>query len=77
MVAREDGPWDLFSTLRERAGQSSWLGRGLWCALCIGFWISLPLLLLWQLGLVAQLLIGWLAVAGVGLVIHGVIHASQ
>jgi hypothetical protein len=77
MVAREDGPLDVFATMRDRVGQNSWVGRGLWCALCIGFWVSLPMLLLWQLGFIAHLLVGWLAVAGVGLVVHGVIHAEQ
>jgi len=78
MLAREDGPFDLFSSLRERVGQKTWMGRGMHCALCTSFWLPWPLLLLWLwAGLPGQLIVAGLAAAGVGLAIHGVIHAEQ
>ena len=63
-LAREDGPGDLFSWLRERVGQRTWLGRGLHCALCVSFWTPWPLLLLWVwAGLLGQLIVVGLAAA--------------
>lgn len=38
MLALEDGPFDVFAAVRARLGQRSWVGRGLHCPLCIGFW---------------------------------------
>lgn len=56
MIAREDGPWDVFARLRSRAGQRSWIARGLWCPLCIAFW----------LGFVAAAWLPWLGWAWYG-----------
>lgn len=50
MIGLEDGPFDLFATLRYRAGQTTWIGRGMHCPLCLSFW----------LGFVAALLLPWL-----------------
>lgn len=41
MIAMEDGPFDIFTRLQERIGQKTWIGRGLSCPLCVGFWIAL------------------------------------
>ena len=68
MLAREDGPFDVFSLVREKVGQDSWVGRGLHCVLCISFWLSLPAALL--VGL--PWLMGWLGIAGGVLVIHAI-----
>lgn len=40
MIAMEDGPFDVFADLRDKAGQRTWIGRGLHCPLCISFWLS-------------------------------------
>lgn len=40
MVALEDGPFDIFATLRRLLDpeQKTWIGRGINCPLCVGFW---------------------------------------
>jgi hypothetical protein len=42
MLAMEDGPFDLFAKTRELldAKQETWIGRGVNCPLCIGFWVA-------------------------------------
>ncbi len=44
MLADEDGPFDLLSRLRSSIDpdQHTWVGRGLNCPLCVGFWLALP-----------------------------------
>lgn len=65
MVAWEEGPGAVFTRLRGRIDpdQATWIGRGLNCPLCVGFWIALPITLLlvpfdWSV------LFVWWAVAG-------------
>lgn len=67
MLALEEGPLGIFDTLRLRLDpeQKTWLGRGVNCPLCIGFWVSLAVSVVlspwsgWQ-----SLLLDWLGVAG-------------
>jgi hypothetical protein len=66
MLAREDGPADIFSTIREKVGQSTWIGRGLHCVLCMSFWLALPAAIIAGL----PWFIGWLGVAGAIVVIY-------
>lgn len=40
MMAMEDGPFDVFSWIREKAGQQTWIGRGVHCVLCLSFWLA-------------------------------------
>ena len=42
MVAREEGPFSLFVWVREHVDyyQKTWIGRGINCPLCVGFWLS-------------------------------------
>lgn len=52
MVATEEGPFGVFVALRGRLDpdQRTWIGRGLNCPLCVGFWaapLALGLLWLW------------------------------
>lgn len=73
MIAIEDGPADVFSLLRERVSQRTWVGRGLACTLCVSFWLSWLVALLlpwtsWQ----AYVLLS-LAISGGVTVIHKVI----
>lgn len=53
MIAREEGPFDLFDRLRTVAGRlpvekdgnrtrAHWIQRGLGCPLCISWWLALP-----------------------------------
>lgn len=52
MVTREDGPLDVFTTLRSAASrlpdkvegnrrQPHWVARGISCPLCVSWWLSL------------------------------------
>lgn len=43
MIALEEGPLSIFAILREKVDplQSSWLGRGLNCPLCVSFWVGI------------------------------------
>lgn len=57
MIAREEGPFDVFDRLRTRAARlpvefqsgefanrtrPHWIQRGLGCPLCISWWLALP-----------------------------------
>lgn len=73
LVTREEGPLEIASRIRGRLDpdQKTWLGRGLNCALCVSFWTSLLMVILWLLpGIVSTVLIIWLAVAGGALLIN-------
>lgn len=61
MIARLDGPFGVFTWLRERIDptQGTWLGRGWNCPVCLSFWV----------GGIVSLIIGaswleWLAMIG-------------
>ena len=44
MVTNEEGPFELFATLRDALGgnqQATWVGRGIVCFLCVSFWVGL------------------------------------
>jgi hypothetical protein len=60
MLAREDGPFDIFATIRGKVGQETWYGRGLHCVLCMSFWIALPAAIIINF----PWFIGWLGIAG-------------
>jgi hypothetical protein len=76
MLAMEEGPFGLFDRVRARIDpdQETWLGRGLNCPLCIGFWVALlfTVLLWYQSGLLigwtlvhhSEFLLVWFALAG-------------
>ncbi len=62
MLALEEGPFSVFARARSAVGgdtQETWLGRGVNCPLCLGFWIA---------GLLTLLLkedaLFWLGIAG-------------
>lgn len=40
MLALEDGPFDLFSWTRDRFSQKNWIGRGVRCPACLGWWLA-------------------------------------
>ena len=61
MFSTEEGAFGIFDKVRERFDpkQETWLGRGLNCPLCIGFWIALVFALF-----LPNPLLSWFAVAG-------------
>lgn len=65
MISWERGPFNCFARLRGLVdpGQKTWLGKGLNCPLCVGFWLSALTLALSYVEL-AALIILWIAVAG-------------
>ena len=68
MIANEDGPFDVFVFIREKAGQRNWIGRGLNCVLCISVWLSIiPAIAMTRS---AEFVLYWFAIAGGVLVIH-------
>jgi hypothetical protein len=72
-IASEEGPFSLFLRLRDRAGQTTWWGRGLQCGACLSFWGGLLVALLigaenWQ-----QFLILWGAIAGIATILWRVV----
>lgn len=39
-----EGPFELFWKLREWArAQDNWIKRGIWCPICLSFWIGIPI----------------------------------
>ena len=44
-ITEEEGPFSLFVKLRGALDpdQTTWLGRGLNCIFCVGFWVALPI----------------------------------
>src|SRR5262245_51266505 len=71
MVTQEEGPLDIFVKLRGAIDpdQKTWLGRGINCALCVGFWVSLGVAFLlapfdWSLLLI------WWGIAGAQILIQ-------
>lgn len=46
-IAEDEGPFSAFTRLRGRLDpdQKTWLGRGMNCVFCIGFWVALPIAL--------------------------------
>lgn len=72
-VALEDGPFDLFTRLQDRAGQTHWVGRGLRCVLCVAVWLALPAALLVGVPDWRALLLLWGGIAGGAALIHKVV----
>lgn len=72
MLTLEEGPFMIFGYLQGWAEkQDSWVKRGLACALCTGFWLSLVPALLLPVADVPWYL-AWLAIAGMQAVLHQV-----
>jgi hypothetical protein len=71
MLARENGPADLFARLRtfvaDRYGDDSWQADGVACPLCLSFWLS------FAIPLAPTPIITVFAIAGGVLLIHRVI----
>lgn len=62
-VAILDGPFDIFSMWREYVGQSTWVGRGLHCPMCVGLYFSaIPAIIMSNS--FGQFILFWLGIAG-------------
>ncbi len=70
MLATEEGAFGIFNLIRARIDpeQNTWVGRGLNCPLCIGFWIAglFALLIAHQDATVhrSEFVLIWFAIAG-------------
>ena len=67
LLAREEGPRKIFASLREKS-KASFSGKLLECVKCTGMWVSIPLAFFVN-GSWLELLVIWLALAGVTAVI--------
>lgn len=69
-LARMDGPALIYARLRgwaiERFGDGHWVAEGLSCPICVSFWASLPVAVVWAVaaGLLLWLPIVWMGIAG-------------
>jgi hypothetical protein len=68
MLALEEGPFALFDRWRNLFLNDNWIGRGMRCPLCLGFWLALPaalVALLFDRTLPADaFVLAWLGIAG-------------
>ncbi len=62
LISMEDGPWEIFSRLRRRAGSRS-LGRMLHCFYCLSVWVALPFAAFGALSY-SQRFVAWWAFSG-------------
>jgi hypothetical protein len=74
MMATEEGAFSVFYRIRERFDpeQYTWVGRGLNCPYCIGFWIAGLLALLIDRSLTYP--VTWFGVAGGAMIVHKIIE---
>ncbi len=69
LIAKEDGPFDMFASLRGKIGQEGWFGRGLNCPNCLSFWISIVPAIYISSSFLEFFTI-WLGMAGMALIIN-------
>lgn len=74
-IANMDGPFDLYTRVRgwvlERFGPDSWQNQGVNCPICISWWFTPVILVLFRFR-VGRKIVEGLAVAGVTSVITGI-----
>jgi|SRR5215831_4606408 len=63
LLAREQGPWDMFGRLRRSVGPGM-VGQLLSCVKCVGIWVAIPFAFFVR-GDWVDLVVVWLALAGV------------
>lgn len=65
-MARLEGPFGLFAAVRERAAaQRNWFERGVYCPICLSFWVSWVVALIAHPALDAALILHALGTFGV------------
>lgn len=69
MLATEEGPALLCIKFRNLYQAEDWIGRGIRCPLCLGFWVALPLAW-WVAPSLADVPLWWLGVAGAQATLH-------
>ncbi len=77
LATQEEGPWDVFTRVRAVVGQSSWVGRGFHCYMCVSFWLAgLAAVLLVLSGRAAwvDLWLVWPGIAGAAVVLYQVVR---
>lgn len=83
MLAQEEGAFEIFERIRARfdPAQETWVGRGLNCQLCIGFWVSLGFSILLVLDNPTfgkgEFVLYWFAIAGGQTVIAKVLEVIE
>jgi hypothetical protein len=68
MITDEEGPFTVFTRLRGLAPNTTWVGRGLECIMCISVWIALPFAL-W-IDYQGDWVLTWLALSAVTVIIR-------
>lgn len=63
LMARERGPWGIFARLRQSTG--GLIGGLLQCVKCVGLWVAVPFALFVRGADWPELVVIWLALAGV------------
>jgi hypothetical protein len=76
MVTQEEGPFEVFTTLRGKVGQSTWIGRGFHCLLCVSFWLSAIGVLLLPIANIGDFVLYWLGTAGAVLTLQRWLNKS-
>ena len=73
MLAFEEGPFEVCTRIRNLHTQDDWIGRGLRCPLCLGFWVAL--VLAWIVAPADAAWLWWLGIAGAQTALTGAIDA--
>ena len=73
LLADEEGPWSVFSKLRDLTPEQSSWRRGVECIMCVSVWVAVPIALL--LGIVGacapwETPLVWLALSSVTVLIR-------
>lgn len=64
-----EGPFGVFAWIRGRAQlQRNWLERGVWCVICVSFWVGIPIAL-GLFGLTGWAVVNWLGFLGAAVII--------
>lgn len=73
MVAREDGPFEIFAGIRGKFVGNSWIAAGIRCFYCVSFWTALLFAgLLAAFGYIvpAEIIFFWPGLAGAAILAH-------
>ncbi len=75
MIAKEEGPISIFARIRGKidSKQSTWVGRGINCPLCISAWLSLlPIIFILPRMDIYTTIVLWLSIAGLSMLLERV-----
>ena len=75
LLVAEDGPWNIFARLRQRAGQG-FFATLIGCFYCLSLWVSAPLAWMIGSGKKERLLL-WLALSGGAILLHRVTERNE